>query len=396
MANNNIFAFCLSFMVISIMFSSIVFAGLSASPATVDFDNLLRGGYAEQFFVIKNIDVDPAEIRIGPEGEIAEWINVVGENVFVLEGNEARIVKIAINPPLDAANGEYHTTIFITAIPLNNVGKSGVFFTWGIDIPTNVIVTDQQVSNYTVEAFTVSNAEECKIIQYSINVYNRGNVRLTPRYHATILNVADRSVVKEFYYTAEELLPTQIRTDIVRIPYELAQFRCIPQGEYLLKVDAYLEDQMIYTRDRFFEILEPGALTILGNLKGIDYPEEVELGEVVKIDGTFRNVGEESLVSKLRCEIYSEDERLLEFVESDQREVAVATEEILTVFYTPKGPGEQIVHCVVNYENKQTPPVRGPLSVTIPIMWIYVGILLLIIIIIIIVWKVTKSKVVIQ
>ena len=392
MVDRKIFSFCFSFIVISILFSSVAFAGLSTSPATVDFKDILRGGYAEQFFVIKNIDVSPVEIRMGPEGGVADWIEVHEETPFILGANEAKIVKVSFNPPLDAANGKYNTTIFITAIPLDAVGQSGVMFTWGIDIPVFLEITDAQVANYTVEAFAVSNAEECKVIQYSINVFNRGNVRVEPKYHAKILNAEDQTLVKEFDYQAESLLPTQIRTDIVRIPYELSQFRCIPQGQYTLQVDAYLEDEIIETNTRFFEVLEPGSLTILGNLKGIDYPEEVSLGEVVRIDGTFRNVGEESLVSKMKCEIYAEDERLISFVESDQREVGIASEEVLTAFYTPMEPGKQTISCVVNYENKVTPPAAGPLNVNIPTIWVYGIIILLIIIIIIITWKVTSRK----
>ena len=398
MNNGKLLIFCFSFIAVISLFSNAAYAGLSASPATINFNNVLRGGYAEQYIVIANIGDERVQISMGPEGPPAGWIQL-SESNFILEANQKKIVKLSISPPLDTPNGMYKGVLYTTSAPISPTGvqQTGVLMTWGVDILLSANVTDQQIINYTVLASSVSNAEECKMIQFTTTVFNTGNVRVSPKYHFEVLDYFNKTVVKSYDYQAEVLLPTQVRTDSIKIPYELAQFRCIPQGQFTLMFKAYLEDRTVYTREQYFEILPPGSLSILGNLKGISHPENVSLGEVVKIDGRFSNVGDESLISKMKCEIYREDNKsLIEFVESSQLEVGIGKEQTLTAYYTPKEPGVQTVKCLVNYENKATPPVTGKLNVTVPLMFIYIGILLLIIIVIIIAWRLTRKKAVVK
>ena len=50
-------------------------ANLGISPASLTFDNVMRGGYAESGFVVSSDSKDLINVSFETYGEISDWIN---------------------------------------------------------------------------------------------------------------------------------------------------------------------------------------------------------------------------------------------------------------------------------------------------------------------------------
>jgi len=180
-------------------------------------------------------------------------------------------------------------------------------------------------------------------------------------------------VVQTYDYTSSQVLPTQTSNVLIRVPYSIEQFKCIPEGRYVAQIKAYAGDSAMDTSNLDFRIYQRGFLTVAGEIKELKVPRNVTLGEVAKIDAIFKNTGQIAVSAKLKAEVY-EGGRLVDTVSSDPKEVAAGSMDTLTAYFTPKGGGTHKVIASVVFEEKSSNTAEAVIEVFWPqIYWIVIG-----------------------
>src|SRR3989339_374842 len=69
--------------------------GVGASPSSQHFENLLRGGYADEYI----------GVSVEPRGDIKEWFSFPDGTSFKVKRDSPARIKFLLLPPTDAANG---------------------------------------------------------------------------------------------------------------------------------------------------------------------------------------------------------------------------------------------------------------------------------------------------
>jgi hypothetical protein len=330
---------------------------------------MLRAGYAERYITISNPTDYPVAVRISMEGEIAAWTTAEPDS-FTLDGKGYAIIKITVQPPADVPNGIYNGNILIVASQpvAAPAGVMGVAVAAAVIASQSVEISDVEIARYKVEFVDLPDTEECRPIQFVVGIRNTGNVRMAPRFHIDILS--QDVIVQSHDYTGAVVLPTKLDRFLVKVPYELPQFKCIPVGSYIAHFTAYADGAVMDERKIPFQIHERGTLTVAGDLVALGIPTNVTVWGVVRVEGKFKNTGKVPLMAKLIAEIYHED-RLVTTAESGEMEVVMGATEILTAYFSPSWPGEYKIMASVLFDGKATAPQEAIVSISLPPVVLY-------------------------
>ena len=95
---------CIFILIFGIILPFINAANIGVSPATINFKNVLRGGYSERGVIITIDSEKPVGIEVNPRGEVAEWLNFSSVNFSIIK-NEPYQLIISVSPPEDIPNG---------------------------------------------------------------------------------------------------------------------------------------------------------------------------------------------------------------------------------------------------------------------------------------------------
>ncbi|MEM5814281.1 MAG: hypothetical protein QXD77_00500 [Candidatus Aenigmatarchaeota archaeon] len=337
----------------SVMISGIALAGAGLSPASLEFYNMVRGGYAEKYLTISNPGSDDVEVTVSAEGDMAEFLTFY-PNRFNLSAGNYMMVKVNATPPIDMANGVYRGTIFVVSRPVlegENQG-SNLMVASGVSAAITIVVTDVETKDYAVEWVSVSDTEECRDIVVTMSIRNTGNVRVTPKANIRITSEDGSKLLQNYDFTGKVMLPTTLSTYIIRIPYSMEQYRCIPAGKYKITADFYLDDRAMETRYAGLTIFERGVLSVSGELMELySSQSDITLGDTLKIDGLFKNTGQLPVKSKLKIEAYQND-RLIDTTEGEEIEIGTGGLENVTAYYKPSAAGNILLRGRVLYEGK--------------------------------------------
>lgn len=362
--------------------------GVGASPGTLHFNNMLRGGYAEGFVTVSVSKDDFVSVTANPRGGLSSWIEFPeGRHYQVNRGNPARI-KVVVRPPVDVANGIYTGTVRFTTSPLGTPsGAVGSAIQVSIDVIISVEITDIQFLRCRADSFRIKSTEENQPVSFSINVINDGNVRITPRAEVIVWNQKQDKIIKTFSIgSGKELLPTTRESLFLNFPSSdlaLSQY----WAEIIINP---CQDSRLLT----FDVLKTGALALDGILKTIITKVWAEVGEIVPITIVFQNIGENPVRARFRGHVEL-DGRIIELLESEEVVANVGEETKLTTFFTPKSPGRYIIKGKVFYGDKQTFENTGIINVAgvrlnYPIIVVYA---LVVALLIFIIYKLYKRRV---
>jgi hypothetical protein len=343
-------------------------AGIGISPGSLGFESMLRGGYYERYVTVSNPQDDDVVVSVGAEGQVAKWFTTEPNN-FNLTGKSFRLVKIIVQPPSDMPNGVYSGTILVAAKPaaLEQMGSTGAVAISAVLIDATVTITDVEVLQLNVEGASVQNTEECRPILVSIGLRNTGNVRVTPTVRMEVRTTDTNKVMQTADGTGELVLPTKTSSFNFRIPAKTPEFVCLPIGGYIAETKVYGNGQFVGSSQMPFNVFPRGTLSLAGELLQLDASPNITLGEMVKVDGLFKNTGQLPAMSKLVLEV-SQGGNLVGNMAGDEREVNIGGIEKLTAFYRPGSPGRYRITGYVSYEGKLTDrkdvdvEVRWPMS----------------------------------
>jgi len=327
---------CLTLLLVFFLFNSVNALAVGISPATFTIKNVLRGGYAEIEFYVSNGNDFPATVDLKLGGDITNWnsYTIPETGKILIQPRSAALVKMVLNPPIYLPSGVYTGSIQASVKPLEVKSTGGSYAAIAVAATGTVFIeiSDKQISSYEITSVNVEKLEECMPIKVIVSMQNTGNVRQIPNFKLDIIDERG-NVIKSQEYKGEELKPTVKRTDIIEIPYELEQYKCIPKGKYTLNFLAYnIEPGINYNTSIKFEIFEKGTVSENGELLNISHKNITSKGGLLKITGEFKNTGEVTEKAKLKTEIYKDND-LVDFVESEEITVLKDKTENLDVFY---------------------------------------------------------------
>ena len=319
---------------------------LGISPASVDFKNVLRGGYAERWVII-SVDSDkPVGVEVVPRGEIKDWLNFSAKS-FNVSRNKPYYLGIFVTPPSDIPNGNYSGFV---SVKTGGVGEGIEKHLVGIvrstlDLAINVEVTDIEVVSCSVYSVKVESAEQGDDIVFSAKIKNEGNIRLRPRVTIDIWDKDQISVIKSKDFYGENILPTTEGN---------VSFRISSNG---LEIGQYWADFIVpecyFSKTLTFDILEEGALKASGVLSEILVRKSAKVGETIPLIVKFKNTGEKEVEAWFKGKITREG-KIIQILESEKARVPVASTNDFNFYFTPKKPGKYVISGRVFYSGKKT------------------------------------------
>lgn len=392
----SVFGFLSLLTMLLIIASQIVAAaGLSVTKAAIDYTDVLRGGYAEDFvYVASDTDFDvPLEYEV--LGDIAEWIsfepamNETNATLYVSRDHVQQL-KIIIQPPSDAASGNYTGGVRILTGTINTPGGPyGSQLQAAFLIKIRISVTGEQILSCNFGGLNIPDVEIGEPIRYSFSLQNSGNVRVRPNVSIDIWNQDQTRLVKSILnsYTTD-VLPT---TSSIFSGESSSNLRI---GQYWAYATiAPCTNSEIVS----FSVLEKGQIADSGELLRIENKPWASTGEVVPITPIFKNNGERVVSAKFKG-VITMNNKIVQNIDSDFYDVIPGEIINLTVFFTPKKQGQYYISGRALYNNKLSFEKSSILNVNMgedisDINMLYVIIIIIIVIIILLLLiKIKKKK----
>ncbi len=334
---------------------------LGLSPASVDVQNVLVGGYAKVAFTVSNTEDKVAEFTINVIGPAAAWTSVYPSTSFTMVPKATQKIELIIQPPADAARGTYPASVrveTITAGPNKVSGQALARISSGVEGKINVQVTNQQVLSINVNSIETFSIEEGTTGFLTVEAQNTGNVRATPEVLVKLIDATTNKVLE--VRKSAELLPTETRKIEVQLPTE-----GLRPGNYDLEVSVLLNGREVTSKGLRQKILERGELSTQGQLVSVDAPPWVEAGNFVKVGVLFKNTGSLLSTGEIVGEVLL-DGKIIDVLSSKPVKVSPGEQIMLYALYKPQRAGRYTVRASVLFGGKQTDYTEAILNVTSP------------------------------
>jgi hypothetical protein len=321
-------------------------ANIGISPASTYFGGVLRGGYAEKIVTITINSDTPTRVSISPRGDVAEWLTFNAKE-FEVSKNKPYYLKIILQPSVDIPNGNYSGFLRITTSGKGNAveGQATGIVNAALDLYIGVDITDVEFSSCIASNFNVESAEKGDDILFRLNVYNGGNVRLSPTIKIDVWNQEKTEIVKQMEFTNEIIIPTTEKELIIKMSSSDLDI-----GQYwaeVTSVECYASETLT------FDVLEEGALKAQGTLRSIISPPWIKVDDTTLIEALFENNGEKTVNARFQGEI-TIGGKIIQILESESTSVNIGGLETFKFYFTPKKEGRYIVNGIVLYDGKRT------------------------------------------
>jgi len=360
----------LSVLLFSASYNVFSAASIGLSPGAAKFEGVLRGGYAEKTITLSTSSEMPLNCEITATGPAEKWFSYRAGNElvlkeFVLNPRSHQTITIMVAPADDVPNGVYEGYITVVIKPNASIsGGMGSQISTGVSLKYSVEVSDVEHKNLVVNGVSITNdatteekGSSAAILEFSINVRNDGNVRLTPKFHIDLLSEDKGQILQSLEQADKLILPTTSQDRLISFPHNLTI------GKYWAKFTASVDDQIIYETVLPFEVLERGSLRVRGTLVQVSLNKIwVYTGEIVEINASFKNDGVVStpVVFKGKALLDGTVEGL---IESDEVEAAPGETVDLATYFTPKKPGRYTITGKASFSKKQSAEKSSILNV---------------------------------
>lgn len=335
-----------AFFLLVIMLKIVSAVNIGISPATMTFEEVLRGGYSEKTLVISVDSPEEILVTARPRGEISEWLNYSSENFTVSKDNSYSL-KISVTPPDDLPNGNYTGFLRIMSSELGEgvEGHAVSVVRTALDLSITVEITDIEVRDCRAYDFSVDSVEKGDDIVFKFEVANRGNIKINPRIVIDIWDQDQIAILKSKDFSDKQVLPTTEGRFSVSVDSDDLEL-----GQYWADVsviDCYTKQTLT------FDILEPGALKAEGVLLTILNNKTAEVGSTVPIEVGFKNTGEKELQAYFKGKV-TFGGKIVQILETDKMNVPLDSIEHFNLFFTPTEEGRHIISGRVFYNGKKT------------------------------------------
>ncbi len=331
--------------------------GFGVTPVRLNFVDppLIRGGSSEGNFRIQNWFSEPTEVMIRPEGDLAKWVTLEPPAPFIVAADSSRPVKVIMNVPESAANGDYSGFLRITATGTGEPNGSGAAISVEVMPALKVKVSGDQVLRFAAEKLGIKDVKDGSVVTFSADVMNRGNVRAPAAFDILVRDANGKEVANE-HVESEPLAPG------TRVSEVLATQAILGPGVYTAHVSlANVLDGMTFVPIEF-RVLPRGVATgtdaalVEGELRALAAePQLARVGEVVSVIAQFKNTGPVEIAgAKLTTEIYREGRRVA-VIAGDALRVPAGSTVDLDGFYTPTESGAHTMKSYVTFDGMRTP-----------------------------------------
>jgi hypothetical protein len=386
MNKSNIFPLFLVFLIGMILFSASVYAvGISVTKAVIEYNNVLRGGYAEDVLYVST-DA-PFDIPISYEllGDTKDWISISPNlndpnKTFTVNNSNYQPIRVIISPPSDIPTGTYTGNVRLLTGTLNTPGgQYGSQLQAAFMIRITIVITGTEFLSCSGDSVVIKDTEVGSPIEYYMSVSNNGNIRVRPTATVDVWNQDQTKLIlsKDIVFNNKEVLPTinqaffNTFTSDLRIGQYWAYVTVKPCGSTALTT---------------FNVYEKGTIVDSGELIRIDNQAWAKIGDIVPINAMFKNTGGRTVSAKFKGVITS-DNRIVETLDSEFYDIAPGETGNIQVYFTPEKLGQYIISGRVLYNNKLSFEKSTVLNVNEGVeksssTWIYILVLIVIVIII--------------
>lgn len=340
--------FALSLLILLLIPSFASAALLGVNRVTMTYNNVLRGGYAQEGLTVSSGTERNVSVYYEARGEIADWISFSpADQPKIVNSNSPGNIAIIVQPPSDARVDEYEAIVVISTGPLGEItGNIGANVEVAFEVRIKVIVTDTQILACSTGGAEILDAEIGRDLPFIISVRNHGNVRIDPEFKLEIYDQEIENLLSVISYKPEdEIFPTVSERIEAQLENDLEE------GQYWVYVTTPLcgTNRQLLT----FSILEKGGISDIGEFIRIEAEPWALTGETVPINVFFRNRGERFVSAQFKG-VVSKDGRIMEVLTSEVRDVAPDELAVFELFYTASEFGQYKINGRVHYNNKIT------------------------------------------
>ncbi|MFH1174179.1 MAG: hypothetical protein V1725_03545 [archaeon] len=320
---------------------------IGVNKAVIDFPLVLRGGYAETPVFVTTDSAYNISLEYETMGDIASWLKVLPDNVTLFFSvSDPQILRIAVEPPLDAANGNYTGSVRVLTGALGKPGgQYGSSVQAAFIIRVMVEIVGNEIKSCDLSSTSLPNVESGFPLEFFYSINNNGNVRVRPTISINVWDQEQRTLVLSQDIVGDaEILPTTQQSFRKYVPQNLAI------GQYWVDVstpdcrgESLLE----------LNVVERGSITDVGELVRIDAPFVAEQGQIIPITAVFRNKGERTVSAKFEGTI-NLDEKIISVISTEPVDVPPGETANIDTFAQLTEEGHNIIKGRIRYNNKLT------------------------------------------
>ena len=282
----------LSFFTLSILavllVSETAQAGFGVTPPFVRNTSLTKNSIYEQSILLVRGDPDTAleaEITIDAP-EIADWIEIVEGNEFILPRGEQKVpMTVRVVVPNDAEFKRYEGSIRIKTGNVEEAeGRGSVNISLGAQIDIDLTVIDKEIKDFRIRRVNLPdlNAGHSLAwlyfpgkIQFKMLLENTGNVDIAPsEVSFKIYDPSGRILLEETSHLGKitKVQPFATEEVTAHIPTRL------PEGAYLARYEIKNDDTVVQAGELNMNILAPGSLQSASfGFNGLSLPHKVSI-----------------------------------------------------------------------------------------------------------------------
>ena len=151
-------------------------AGLGVAPATLNFENALKGAITEKQLNIQNPGEESIIASIEIEGELKEWIELSSYKLEIPRKSSKNII-VKLNP---SETGTYSGKFKVRAETSSDMEGSGMGLLPGVDTNIVATVTDQAIVRGEITKILTKDEAYGNKVKFIVGFTNKGNVPIGP------------------------------------------------------------------------------------------------------------------------------------------------------------------------------------------------------------------------
>jgi len=319
---------------------------LGVNKIDLVYTDLLRGGYAEDSVVVSTGSERNISVYFEAQGNIKDWVSFKENQPMTMNSNNPSLINVIIQPPTDAAVGDYEGILLISTGPLGQQeGQMGTNVVVAFEVKIKVKITDTQILSCTAGGFNIKDFEIGNSLDLDAVVNNNGNVRATPDFKIVIYDQEQKKVVANLSYKSnKEIFPTMSSQINAKLENNLNE------GQYWTEISSPLCNSASFLT---FSVLEKGGISDVGEFVRLKNDAWAKTGDIVPLLAQFKNRGSREVSAQFKG-VASLDGKIVKVLSSDKVDVGPGELVNLEVFFTPVEVGQYKLTGRINYNNKLT------------------------------------------
>lgn len=384
-------------------------AAIGLSPPEVWAPSVFRG--IEQSFSMRlsrsGSTDEPLTIDVTKRGEFAHFVE--GASQVIIPAGENAIEYDFKIVPTDAANGDYEVIISFlvgNSGPSDTSGGNSVKVVTGVSGVVKFTVSGEELVAYEVSNLLGKDTEIGQPLFVSVNIKNNGNVEWQPeKIGLTFADVNDPTNIFSKTVAGDKISVIKPGGEVSVVDIELTS--ALIAGTYVATAQIYYQGQAVEELESAkFSVYPSGTLAQRGELTSASTNKTAyDLGEKIKLDAVFKNIGKILVKGVLMTEIYKGDE-YIDVVRGEEIYSDINEETEMSLLIDLDEAGDYRLSSYVKYGNKKTDSVETLVVVgggaaggaaagtALGFMnsWVGIALLILILVIVVVVIKVLKGK----